>query len=212
MENVTTFYGNGFDEKKLNEVLKVIYERRAVRIYKDIQIDRILIEKIIDVGRMAPSALNKQLWKFYILTDKDDIYEFSKEISKVVMSEMIKLGMKDIVKNAKSFLHFSKCSEILKSEDHVFYKAPVVIFITSPKKEEWAALDIGMCSQNIMLAAKSLGIDSCPVGLGKFIMKTKSYSKLKIPKEEQVYIAIILGYGNENPLLKELTKDNVFFV
>ena len=48
-----------------NDTIKIIYERRAVRKYKDISVEKNLIEQIIDTGRMAPSAINKQPWKFY---------------------------------------------------------------------------------------------------------------------------------------------------
>ena len=62
-----------------------------------------------------------------------------------------------------------------------------------------------------MLAAKSLGLDSCPVGFAKFIGKTKGYIKLGIPKDEQVHLAIIIGYGDESPKPHERNKNNAFY-
>ena len=212
MEFLKTPTEKDFDVEVTNGIIQIIYERRAVRVYKDIPIDKGIIERVIDAGRMAPSALNRQSWKFYVLTKKEDIYLFSIEISKAVIREMIKSGMKGLVRMTKDFLHFSKCTEILKAEDHVFYNAPVVLFICGPKEDEWGSLDIGMCCQNIMLSAKSLGIDSCPIGLGKFVTQTKSYSKLNIPERDQVYLAITLGYGNETPRIKNRKIDNIFFL
>lgn len=87
-----------------------------------------------------------------------------------------------------------------------------MIVITASKDNEWAALDIGMCSQNIMLAAKSLGLDSCPIGFGKFIEKTKDYSKLDIPSTDMVYLAIVIGYGDEEPKAHERIKNNTFYL
>jgi nitroreductase len=69
-----------------------------------------------------------------------------------------------------------------------------------------------MCAQNIMLAAKSMGLDSCPVGLAKFVEQTKIYVKLNVPESDQINLAIILGYGNENPEPKERVRGNAFFV
>ena len=199
-----------------NEALKVIYQRRAIRKYKDISIDKNSIEKIIDAGRMAPSAMNKQPWKFYILTNKEEIKVFSKEISKAVLKGVAhgiaKSGLKGILKLGKEILHFPHATDFFKLEDPVFHGAPVVIFITTPKDNEWAVLDVGMCSQNIMLAAKSMGIDSCPVGVGKFVEHTKIYSMLNIPNTEQVQLSIILGYGDENPVPNERNKNNVIFL
>jgi len=44
----------------MNEVIKNIYERRAVRKYTDQVVTKDIIEEIVDAGRMAPSAMNKQ--------------------------------------------------------------------------------------------------------------------------------------------------------
>lgn len=115
-------------------------------------------------------------------------------------------------KTAVHLFHFSKGFNFSALEDPVFHGAPVVIFITSPKDNEWASLDIGMCAQNMMLAAKSLGLETCPVGFGKFIEKTKMYPRLKIPPEEHVQISIIIGYGNENPEVHERLRNNIVIV
>lgn len=197
----------------MNEVIKTIFERRAVRKYKDKPVSKEIIEQLLDVGRMAPSAINKQPWKFYVVTSKEDIQLFSREIVKVGLKSIPSLGIKNVAKAVVSGItHLSHGIDFLKAKDPVFHGAPVVIFITAPKDNEWAGLDIGMCSQNIMLAAKSLGLDSCPVGFGKFIEKAKDYSKLNIPSTDQVHLAIIIGYGDESPEIHERNGNNAFYL
>lgn len=195
-----------------NDIVRTIYERRAVRKYKAKSIEKTLIETVLDAGRMAPSAINKQPWKFYILTQPKDIRAFSKEISAAAVIELAKSGIKNIVKTTKDLLHFADKADLMKKKDPVFHGAPVVIFITSPKSDEWAPLDIGMCAQNIMLSAKSLGLDTCPVGFGKFVEKTKLYPKLGVPETEQVNLAIVLGYGDETPELHARLQNNSVFI
>lgn len=190
----------------LSPVIKTIYERRAVRKYKDTHVKTELIEKIIDAGRMAPSAMNRQPWKFYVVTDAETIHLFSKAIRKIAMNSFIKIGVKEIIKTIVNFLHFPQGIKFLSVCDHVFYEAPVVIFITAPKDNEWAALDIGMCAQNMMLTAKVLGIDSCPIGFAQYIEHTSEYAKLKIPSTDKVFIAITFGYGDEQPEVHERKK------
>lgn len=196
----------------MNETLKTIYERRAVRKYKDKPVDRKIIDELLNAGRMAPSAINMQPWKFYVLTKKEDLEAFSKEILKASAKGMLKSGIKNIAKAVSSGFHLSHGIDFFKAKDPIFHGAPLVIFITSPKDNEWAPLDIGMCSQNMMLAAKSLGLDSCPVGLAKFVEQTKIFSRLNVPKAEKVDLALIFGYGDEKPEVKERKKDNVCFV
>ncbi|MDB5273236.1 MAG: nox 1 [Chitinophagaceae bacterium] len=199
------------DHDGLNEVFKTIYNRRAVRKYKNKMVDRKTIEKIIDAGRMAPSAINKQPWKFYILNKAETITLFSKQITKAASKGILKSGLKKIIKTATESFHFSEGLSFLRAEDPIFHGAPVVIFLTSPKENEWAALDIGMCAQNMMLAAKSLGLDSCPVGLAKYVMETEVYTLLNIPESEEVQLAVILGYGDEYPAVPIRNKVNAVY-
>ena len=197
---------------KETETIQTIYERRAVRKYKDLPIPGATIEKILDAGRMAPSAMNKQPWRFHILTQRETIHLFSKEIAKIAFRKVIKAGPKQIIKTIADLLHFSFSPRILKDGDPVFYGAPVVIFISAPRDNEWAALDIGMCAENMMLSAKSLGLDSCPVGFAKFVEQTKIYPRLGIPSSDQVHLAVILGYGDENPEAHKRIRNNSSFI
>jgi nitroreductase len=197
---------------KNTATIKTIYERRAVRKYKELPVSRVIIEKILDAGRMAPSAMNEQPWRFYILTDKVTIKSFSKEIAKIGIRKVIKGGLKQVMQMVAGLLHFSFGSGILKNGDRIFYGAPVVIFISAPRDNEWAALDTGMCAQNMMLAAKSLGLDSCPIGFAKSVEQTNTYSRLQAPPSQQVHLAIIVGYGNETPEVHKRKKDNAFFI
>ena len=180
----------------VNEALQTIYQRRAVRKYTNKPVAKELIEQIIDAGRMAPSAINKQPWRFYVLTKKAQILACSLEIEQ----------------KAEQFLHLAHGANMSLNDDFIFHNAPVVIFISAPKDNEWASMDVGMCAENMMLAAKSLGIDSCPVGLARFVEKTKFCSTLNIPENEHVLLAIILGYGDEQPEAKIRNRDNVFFI
>jgi nitroreductase len=195
-----------------NETLKTIFERRAVRKYLPEMIDDDILAKILDAGQMAPSAMNGQPWKFYIATHKDTIASFSKEIAKITSKMVLQTAIKHPLETIKTLLHFSPGPVALESEDPIFHHAPVVIFITSPKNNEWAGLDIGMCAQNMMLAAKSLGLDSCPVGFAKFIEQTPVFHRLEVPDGEKVLLAVILGYGDENPEPHPRVKNNAIFI
>ena len=194
------------------ETLQTIYERRSVRKYKNKFVDKSTIEKILDAGRMAPSAMNEQPWKFYVVTNKETIHSFSKEISKITAKEFLKADPGRIIKNIIHLLNFSMGFQYLKTKDHVFYEAPVVIFITGPRDNEWVDLDIGMCAQNMMLAAKSMGLDTCPVGFGKLLEHTKLYPQLKTSAREEIKLSIIVGYGDETPEVHKRIKKNAVFI
>jgi nitroreductase len=195
-----------------NPTIDTINTRRAVRKYKEGMPDQDMIVQLLDAGMMAPSAMNKQPWKFYVLRDKALIKSIAKEIAEVAFKDFNKPGLKGIFHAAKQLLHVAHDFNFHLLHDPVFHGAPVVVFITAPKDNEWAPIDIGMCAQNIMLCAKSLGLDSCPVGFGKFVSHTSYYSKLGIPDNEMVLLSITLGYGDEQPEAHKRETDKIVFV
>ncbi|HXD77083.1 MAG TPA: nitroreductase [Puia sp.] len=197
------------------ETEKTIFARRAVRTYKADPVERALIERVLDAGRMAPSAMNRQPWHFYILTDTETIKLFSRQIGAKVFRETLHSGAAALAKGAKEIaglLHLSHGLDLHAFQDPVFHGAPVVVFITAPRDNEWAPLDIGMCAQNIMLSAQSLGLSSCPVGFGKFVENTPAYERLMIPPSEQVQLSIIIGYSDETPEPHPRRQDNLSFI
>lgn len=195
----------------LNETLKTIFERRAVRHYLPQMVGDDLLEQILNAGRMAPSAMNGQHWKFYIATHSDTIAAFSKAISNVMPKVVFKLLLGHPVKTMKTLLQ-NPSAIVNPGDDPIFHGAPIVIFITSPKDNEWGGLETGMCAQNMMLAARSLGLESCPIGLAKYIDQTPVYHRLEISPAEKVQLAIILGYGVEKPAAHPRAKHTTIFI
>ena len=51
------------------DALEAITARRSVRKYKDTPVSQELLTKIIDAGRLAPTAHNDQAWEFVVVTD-----------------------------------------------------------------------------------------------------------------------------------------------
>ena len=126
------------------ETLKTIFERRAVRRYRAQMMDDDLLDQILDAGRMASSAMNGLPWKFYVVTHRDTIAAFSKTIMQVLPKAAIKLVLRHPLNMIKTL--FQNISTVIsRNNDPIFHGAPVVIFITSPKDNEWAGLETGMC-------------------------------------------------------------------
>ena len=63
-----------------NSIIKAIRERRSVRNFEKKTVDKKLLEKIIQAGKYAPSAKNKQPWRFIVITNKEFIRELSREV------------------------------------------------------------------------------------------------------------------------------------
>lgn len=182
----------------MNETIKTIKERRAIRAYKDKPIEKEKIRQIVECGLAAPSARNLQPWKFIVVTNKQLI----KEMGKRIQNKLIDNPRYSFIKQrAKT------------KEDAIFYSAPLVIFILGNKKNHWSTTDCSLAAQNMMLAAHSLGIGSCPIGMAQFIKDEKDLTKkLGFEDDYELVLSIVFGYADEKPRLKERNKDVVKWI
>jgi nitroreductase len=71
---------------ELMSLLDVVLSRRSVRRYEPKEIPRDVLDQILEAGRQAPSAANKQPWHFIVLTDS----EIKMELSKGLFNRFIK--------------------------------------------------------------------------------------------------------------------------
>jgi nitroreductase len=53
------------------DVFTAISNRRSVRAYKDSEVEDEKLGKVLDAARLAPSASNRQEWKFIVVKDKE---------------------------------------------------------------------------------------------------------------------------------------------
>ena len=58
-------------------VFECILERRSIRSFKDKEIPDELLNGILEAGRWAPSAVNRQPWEFIIIRDKEIFKEIA---------------------------------------------------------------------------------------------------------------------------------------
>ncbi|MCX8095273.1 MAG: nitroreductase family protein [Caldisericia bacterium] len=91
--------------------------------------------------------------------------------------------------------------------------SPLIIVIYTEKKHRWVDIDCGMCAQNMMLEAHSLGIGSCFIGAFR---EKKLKEILNLPEDFYIVGLITFGYPEgdvkkkERIDLNELVKYNYY--
>jgi len=53
------------------DVFEAISRRRSIRKYKTTPVEEEKLDKILEAARIAPSAANRQEWKFLVVKDKE---------------------------------------------------------------------------------------------------------------------------------------------
>jgi F420 biosynthesis protein FbiB-like protein len=180
----------------MNDVLENLYTRRSVRSYKPTDVPDDVIRELIKAGTYAPSAHNFQPWRFVVIKNREMIARLSERAKKVGLD----LLGESSDPNAQMFIN------ILKTRPNIFYDASVLILIFSERISSdqgafaatWNIMLIDSCAaaaQNMMLAARSLGIGSCWIGFGMPLDSDQEIrQELNVPEEYSLMAPLIFGY------------------
>ena len=113
----------------------VIFKRRSVRFFKSNPISKVDMREILRAGMWAPSAKNRQPWKFVVVRgkSKDEMLALmEKGIERSEKGEGVLAGSSDLYTNARFTL---KCMK----------EAYNIVFIVNPNgrdiEEEWTPAD-----------------------------------------------------------------------
>ncbi|MDD3717299.1 MAG: nitroreductase [Actinomycetota bacterium] len=200
-----------------NPVERVILERRSVRKYKDKQVPERLVRRILEAGRFAPTAGNSQSWKFVVVRDRDmidamqkyvqlrcKVFKFFLNWQKSPLGKLAWFYTQLSARVMPNLLHpipFGAISLIAEGKLKLFHDAPTVILVLVDRRGAAKPLvDVGICGQNMVLAAHSLGLGTCWVGFVEvFKFGTRWKKKLGVGWPYELIEGIALGYPVGNP-------------
>lgn len=166
----------------MNETLKSIRNRRSTRAFLPEQLKENEVKNIMDAGIYAPSATNKQPWHFTVIQNKDLLDRLS-DAFKVLAS-----------KSDNEYIRRFGANDNF----HVFYNAPTVVLVSGDKNNDYASVDCAAAVENMLIAAESLEIGSCWVGLTAYLLNSEEgkefVKELGIPEGFNQIHSVCLGY------------------
>lgn len=176
------------------ETLKAIYERRAIKHFDpNHKMSKEEETKILEAAIQAPTSFNIQHWRFVIIRDSDlrakIRKEFGNDQAQMTDASLLILMTADLMAWKKNPDRYWKNAPEAVSKLLVGWMAPF------HEGREWLQRDeaqrsIGMAMQTIMLAAKSIGYDSCPM-IGFDIDKVAEL--IHLPKDHVMGPMIAIG-------------------
>lgn len=194
-------------------VMRAITGRRSIRAFLPTPVERDTIERILQAAARAPSGSNIQPWQVVVLTGEalvefgDCLSSFSQSGAPYereyayyperwrdpYLSRRRKVGW-----DLYGALGITKGDRDAMARQHarnyVFFDAPVgMIFTMDRNMEVGSWLDLGMFLQNIMIAARAFGLETCPQAAFASYAVTVA-RLLDIPEERQVIVGMALGH------------------
>ena len=169
----------------MNSFLELAQARQSDRSFEPGRtIEREVLERIMEAGRIAPSACNGQPWHFTVITDK----ELLPQVGKATAS----LGMNKFVKDASALVLITYESTNLTSR-----------LGCGIKDKDFPMMDLGIASAYITLAAEDEGVGSCILG---WFDEKKIKQLAGIPEKKRLMLIIALGYAAK-PKRKKVRKE-----
>ncbi|NRR30149.1 nitroreductase [Oxalobacteraceae bacterium] len=206
-----------------------ITSRRSIRAFLPTAVPRADIEALLAVAARAPSGTNTQPWKVYVLTGErrsrlsaailaahrdpavaaqhtEEYAYYPRQWVSPFIDRRRKVGW-----DLYALLGLTREDKAGMAAQHgrnyAFFDAPVgLIFTIDRIMEKGSWLDYGMFLQNIMVAARGRGLDTCPQAAFTQYHKIIG-AELDLPDNEIVVCGMALGFADpsriENSLLTE---------
>jgi len=150
------------------EKLDYILDRRSIRRFTDQKIDNEQIKIILTAAMYAPSAVNTQPWHFIVI---DDQSLMGKIMEIHPYARMLQTASHAVV----------VCGDQLLQHDNDYW-----------------VVDCGAATQNLLLAAQTIGLGACWVGLYPREERLASFSSLlQLPGHVKPFALVALGFPGE---------------
>ncbi len=169
-----------------NEMLEMIISRQSERGYHDREVERDKLERILEAGRMSPSACNSQPWKFIVVNEP----ELRKKVAEAASAR--ELGFNSFVYQVPVLL------VIIREKPNLISQAGGAL-----KRKDYSLIDIGIAAENICLQALSEGLGTCILG---WFNEKKVKELLGVPESKRAELIITLGYPSKPHRLKRRKK------
>lgn len=168
----------------LDEVIK---KRKSIRKYTDKDVPNEIIEDLINAARLAPSAKNRQPWKYMIVKD-----EIKNKIADLMLEQLqkSKINLEKKIYNTNSSV---------KATALIIKQAPVLILVFRNKDDNWLvgdSLSIGGSIEHICLKATDLGLGS--LWIRDTVFTKKEIAHLVGKDNMELVCAVSIGYTYDN--------------
>lgn len=196
------------------QLVRIMLSRRSCRSYTPRALGANLLEDLVRIGTTAPSGTNSQSWTFTILPHRPAVETFgnlvagyfarlNRQAANPVLRNLLSMLGKPALANYYRRYHKTIALGLREWEeqgiDRLFHGAPAAIIVGSRPGASCGKEDALLATQNILLAAHTMGLGTCLIGFAVAAMakSPKIQRTLGIPNDEAIHAVIALGYPAE---------------
>jgi nitroreductase len=185
-----------YSEELILELDVCIKGRRSVRSYTDEPVSKEQIETVLEAGTWAPTAMNREPWRFVVIENRELIKYISDE-TKALIKQM-----------------FPPYAERYSTDaDVICYNAPVLILICTEKDKVGTNMNFAdsvLAAQNMFLKAYEFGLGTCYMGFVSLLnSKPDVLKKMGVPENHDMMVPLILGHPKTKQAAGKRKKPNI---
>lgn len=166
-------------------MLSLMKRRQSERKYLDLPVEKEKIERIVEAGRISPSACNGQPWHFIVVDDPG----LRQEVAAATESAVLR--MNSFVREAPVLI------VVVREKSNLTSRAGDLI-----KQKNYSLIDIGIATASIVYQATAEGLGTCIIG---WVDDRRIRKVLGIPASRKVELVITVGY-TDNRLREKVRK------
>jgi nitroreductase len=199
------------------DVLEAMRGRQSTRAFLDQPVARATIEAVLEAARWAPSGVNAQPWQVVVVTGGtkqrlgetllaarvrgeperpdydyyprqwDDPYKSRRRASGLALYRALQIAKDDSEARLKAW-----------NNNYRFFGAPAgLLFFVDRALSQGSWVDMGAFIQNVMLAARGIGLATCPqAALAEYPDIVRGM--LNVPDSRALVCGMALGYADAN--------------
>lgn len=181
---------------------EAIFTQRSIRRFKPDPIPLEDIHLLVDAAVKAPNGGNQQVARFLVVNDRATIGEFGKLYQEAWWAKRRDEGFNRREDLPRRFHAAAGLADGMKD-------VPCIVFALAVG--EGPANSVVPAVQNLMLAARSIGIGSVPTTLHATVM-ARFHAMFGVPNDVAFHFCVPLGYpqGNFGPNVRKPTSEITF--
>jgi nitroreductase len=200
-----------------------IETRRSTRAFLDKSIEREVLEGVLRLALQAPSAINLQPWEVVVVSGEEKS-RLSRLLVKRMKERNISCGPGARAPLPEHYMERQRGLLKVMTEglpvdisfqDYInegscnFYGAPTAIIVTMDRAFSEARMtDIGVFTGYLVLAAHSMGLGTCPIGLIT-AFEDDIIEELSLAEEMKIVIGVAVGYRDPEARINQVRSERV---
>lgn len=196
---------------EIEAFLELARTRRSIRRYEKRAVPREYVEMILEAARWAPSAHNRQPWRFEVLESSETKHALASAMGQRLRADLLNDGVApDMIEK-----------DAARSYQRIM-NAPIVIVVCvtlrdmdtyaderrARAEQLMATQSVAMATQNLLLAAHALGLGACWMCAPLFVPDTVR-NVLNLDADWQPQALITLGYAAEEKSKGRTALDSI---